>query len=188
MNIQTPVKDAIPTGERPGSRKVYQPGVLWPDIRVPFREVAVHPSAGEPPVTIYDPSGPYTDPQAKIDIDHGLTRVREPWVVSRGDIEVVENPREVKPEDNGFARGAHLAPEFSQPRRIYRARPGVSVTQMDYARRGIVTPEMEYVAIRENLRRKEGEAFMLDSVPFKRRADLEATALAIAEALGVPLE
>ena len=89
MNIQTPVKDAIPTGERPGSRKVYQPGVLWPDIRVPFREVAVHPSANEPPVTIYDPSGPYTDPQAKIDIDQGLARVREPWVVSRGDIEVL---------------------------------------------------------------------------------------------------
>ena len=58
VNIQTPVANAIPTGERPGSRKVYEPGVLWPDIRVPFREVAVHPSANEPPVTIYDPSGP----------------------------------------------------------------------------------------------------------------------------------
>ena len=88
MNIQTPVKDAIPTGERPGSRKVYQPGVLWPDIRVPFREVAVHPSANEPPVTIYDPSGPYTDPNVKIDIDQGLARTREPWVVSRGDVEI----------------------------------------------------------------------------------------------------
>jgi phosphomethylpyrimidine synthase len=158
--------DAIPTGERPGSRKVYEAGRLWPDIRVPFREVAVHESAGEPPVTLYDPSGPYTDPTASIDIDKGLPRTREPWVVSRGDVEVVSEPRNVKPEDNGFARGAHLAPEFSQPRRIYRARPGVSVTQMDYARRGIVTPEMEYVAIRENLRRKEGEAFIRDGEDF----------------------
>jgi len=158
--------DAIPTGERPGSRKVYEAGRLWPDIRVPFREVAVHESAGEPPVTLYDPSGPYTDPTASIDIDKGLPRTREPWVVSRGDVEVVAEPRNVKPEDNGFARGAHLAPEFSQPRRVYRARPGASVTQMDYARRGIVTPEMEYVAIRENLRRKEGEAFIRDGEDF----------------------
>src|SRR5689334_3134199 len=63
---------AIPTGERPGSRKVFEAGRLWPDIRVPFREVAVHPSAGEPPVTMYDPSGPYTDPSAAIDIEKGL--------------------------------------------------------------------------------------------------------------------
>jgi phosphomethylpyrimidine synthase len=75
------IPQAIPTGERPGSRKVYQPGVLWPDIRVPFREVAVHPSANEPPLTLYDPSGPYTDPAVKTDIDKGLPRTREPWVV-----------------------------------------------------------------------------------------------------------
>jgi phosphomethylpyrimidine synthase len=61
------------------------PGVLWPDIRVPFREVAVHPTAGEPPATMYDPSGPYTDPSVAIDIHKGLERTREPWVVSRGD-------------------------------------------------------------------------------------------------------
>src|SRR5579863_7448247 len=69
VNIQTPIANAIPTGERPGSKKVYQEGVLHPEIRVPFREVAVHPSANEPPVTIYDPSGPYTDPTASIDIE-----------------------------------------------------------------------------------------------------------------------
>ncbi|HKT53576.1 MAG TPA: phosphomethylpyrimidine synthase ThiC [Caulobacteraceae bacterium] len=163
---------AIPTGERPGSKKVYQPGVLWPDIRVPFREVAVHPSAGEPPVTIYDASGPYTDPSVKVDIDKGLPRTREPWVVSRGDVDIVETPREVKPEDNGFAQeqleraGAALAPQFSAPRRVYRARPGKVVTQLEYARRGIVTPEMEYVAIRENLRRKETDAFIRDGEDF----------------------
>ena len=166
MNIQTPVKDAIPTGERPGSRKVYEPGVLWPDIRVPFREVAVHPTANEPPVTMYDPSGPYTDPNAAIDIEKGLSRVREPWVVSRGDIEIVAAPREVKPEDNGFAKGEHLAPQFTAPRRVYRAKGAGAVTQLEYARRGIVTPEMEFVAIRENLRRKPTDAFIRDGEDF----------------------
>ena len=156
----------IPTGERPGSRKVYQTGERWPDIRVPFREVAVHPSANEPPLTLYDPSGPYTDPAVAIDIDKGLPRTREPWVVSRGDIDLVANPREVKPEDNGFAKGEHLAPEFKAPRRVYRAKGEACVTQLEYARRGIVTPEMEYVAIRENLRRKETDAFIRDGEDF----------------------
>jgi phosphomethylpyrimidine synthase len=157
---------AIPTGERPGSKKVYQSGVLWPDIRVPFREVAVHPSANEPALTLYDPSGPYTDPAVAIDIDKGLSRTREPWVVSRGDVEIVENPREVKPEDNGFAKGEALAPQFTAPRRVYRAKAGANVTQLEYARRGIITPEMEYVAIRENLRRQQGDAFIRDGEDF----------------------
>jgi phosphomethylpyrimidine synthase len=160
------IPQAIPTGERPGSRKVYEPGVLWPDIRVPFREVAVHPSANEPPLTLYDPSGPYTDPAVKTDIDKGLPRTREPWVVSRGDLDLVENPREVKPEDNGFAKGEQLAPQFMEPRRVYRAKAGANVTQLEYARRGIITPEMEYVAIRENLRRKETDAFIRDGEDF----------------------
>src|ERR1700755_725498 len=100
LNIQAPIDKSIPTGERPGSRKVYQPGVLYPDIRVPFREVAVHPSAGEAALTIYDPSGPHTAPAAQIDIDKGLARPRDAWVLARGDIEQVE-PRIVRPEDNG---------------------------------------------------------------------------------------
>ncbi|MCR5874612.1 phosphomethylpyrimidine synthase ThiC [Phenylobacterium sp. J426] len=157
---------AIPTGERPGSKKVYEPGRLWPDIRVPFREVAVHPSAEEPALTLYDPSGPYTDPVVRIDIESGLSRTREPWVVSRGDVEIVANPRAVKPEDNGFAKGEHLAPEFTAPRRVYRAKPGGNVTQLEYARRGVITPEMEYVAIRENLRRKAADAFIRDGEDF----------------------
>ncbi len=156
----------VPTGERPGSKKVFQPGVQWPDIRVPFREVAVHPSANEPALTLYDPSGPYTDPQASIDIEKGLSKTREPWVVSRGDVEIVEQPREVKPEDNGFAKGEHLAPQFSAPRRVYRARAGAAVTQMEYARRGVVTPEMEFVAIRENLRRQAGDFAIRDGEAF----------------------
>eukprot|EP01030_Chromulinospumella_sphaerica_P024421 gene24421-24498_t len=138
MNIHVPGKggkpqnDAIPTGERPGSRKVYASGELFPDIRVPFREVAVHPSANEPPVTLYDPSGPYTDPDFVVDIEQGLPRPREAWVVGRGDVEAVANPREVKPEDNGFAAGKHLAPQFTAKRPIYRAKAGAAVTQLEY--------------------------------------------------------
>jgi len=157
---------AIPTGERPGSKKVFQPGVLWPDIRVPFREVAVHPSAGEPPLTLYDTSGPYTEPGVAIDIEKGLAKMREPWVASRGDVEIVEAPRDVKPEDNGFVSGAALAPRFNAPRRVYRARAGRAVTQLEYARRGIVTPEMEFVAIRENLRRQAGDPAIRDGEGF----------------------
>jgi phosphomethylpyrimidine synthase len=170
MNIQTPKPSnplgKVATGERPGSRKVYQSGVMWPDIRVPFREVAVHPTANEPPVTIYDPSGPYTDPTETIDINKGLARTREPWVVSRGDVEIVENPRQVKPEDNGFAKGQMLAPEFKTERRVYRGKPGSGVTQLEYARKGIITPEMEYVSIRENLRRQENDGAIRDGEPF----------------------
>ncbi|QUD86176.1 phosphomethylpyrimidine synthase ThiC [Phenylobacterium montanum] len=164
MNIQTPIDKSIPTGERPGSHKVYQAGTLFPDLRVPFREVAVHPSAGEPPVTIYDPSGPYTDPNASIDIHKGLARPRDAWVLARGDVERVE-PRQVKPEDNGGAAGKHLAPQFQSDRKPFRAKGGAAVTQLEYARRGIITPEMEFVAIRENMRRqaaagtRDGEDF-----------------------------
>ena len=166
MNVQNPIRSEVATGAIPGSRKVHQTGTLWPDIRVPFREVAVHPSAGEPPVTLYDPSGPYTDPSVTIDINRGLSRTREPWVVSRGDVEIVAQPREVRPEDNGGASGAHLAPAFEAPRRVYRARAGATVTQLEYARRGLITPEMEYVAIRENLRRQASDPAFRDGEDF----------------------
>ena len=166
MNVQNPIRPGVATGAIPGSRKVHQVGSLWPDIRVPFREVAVHPSANEPPVTLYDPSGPYTDPAIEIDINRGLPRTREPWVVSRGDVEIVSTPRQVRPEDNGGASGVHLAPAFDTPRRVYRARSGATVTQLDYARRGIITPEMEYVAIRENLRRKASDPTLRDGEDF----------------------
>ena len=166
MNVQNPIRPGVATGAIPGSRKVHQVGSHWPDIRVPFREVAVHPSANEPPVTLYDPSGPYTDPAVEIDINRGLPRTREPWVVSRGDVEIVTNPRQVRPEDNGGASGAHLAPAFDTPRRVYRARSGATVTQLDYARRGIITPEMEYVAIRENLRRQASDPTLRDGEDF----------------------
>lgn len=172
MNVHTPISEknalekSVATGELPGSRKVYQAGELFPDIRVPFREVAVHPSANEPPVTIYDPSGPYTDPNAIIDIEKGLARTREAWVVARGDVEQVAQPRQVKPEDNGFAAGKHLAPEFKTPRPVFRAKGGAAVTQLEYARKGIITAEMEYVAIRENLRREQNAPCVRDGEDF----------------------
>jgi phosphomethylpyrimidine synthase len=165
VNKQTPVTTTIPTGERPGSRKVYAPGLLFPDIRVPFREVAVHPSANEPPVTIYDPSGPYTDPKVTIDINKGLARPRDAWVIGRGDVEACD-PRPVKPEDNGHARGVHLAPPFPVAQKPLKAKDGKAVTQMAYARAGIITAEMEYVTIRENMRREELAKVIRDGEDF----------------------
>jgi len=171
MNILTPSSSIpigeVPTGPIPGSKKVYVAGELFPDIRVPFREVAVHPSANEPPVTIYDPSGPYSDPDASIDIAKGLERIREGYVVARGDVELVEAPRQVKPEDNGFAAGKHLAPQFpATGHRVYRAKAGHAVTQLEYARKGIITAEMEYVAIRENMRREQTRPCVRDGEDF----------------------
>ena len=168
MNVQSPIAHMIPTGERPGSRKIYEAGSLHPCLRVPFREVAVHPSAGEPPMTLYDPSGPYTDPTVTIDIRRGLERPREAWVVARGDVEPFP-PRPVRPEDNGHAIGRHLAPEFKSDRQPLRAKRGAAVTQLEYARAGIITPEMEFVAIRENLRRDAGAPFVRDGEDFGAR-------------------
>jgi phosphomethylpyrimidine synthase len=165
VNIQTPIATTIPTGERPGSRKVYADGVLFPCLRVPFREIAVHPSAGEPPVVLYDPSGPYTDPTASIDIDKGLPRPRDAYVLARGDVEATQ-PRAVKPEDNGGARGRYLAPQFKSERKPFRAKAGRAITQLEYARAGVITAEMEYVAIRENLRRDAGAKLDRDGEDF----------------------
>ncbi|WP_295225322.1 phosphomethylpyrimidine synthase ThiC [uncultured Brevundimonas sp.] len=157
----------IPTGERAGSRKVYVAGELYPDIRVPFREVAVHPSANEPPVTIYDSSGPYTDPTVTIDIKRGLPHVKSSWQRDRGDIAPVANPREVKPEDNGHASGRHLAPRFdTSHHRVFKGVEGRPVTQYEYAKAGVITPEMEYVAIRENLRREQNSPCIRDGEDF----------------------
>lgn len=157
----------IPTGPRAGGRKVYVAGELFPDIRVPFREVAVHPSANEPPVTMYDSSGPYTDPTAVIDIKKGLPKVKSSWQLDRGDIAPVAHPREVKPEDNGHASGRHLAPRFdTSNHQVLKGVPGRPVTQYEYAQAGIITPEMEYVAIRENLRREQNAPCIRDGEDF----------------------
>ncbi|KIX17386.1 MULTISPECIES: phosphomethylpyrimidine synthase ThiC [unclassified Paracoccus (in: a-proteobacteria)] len=143
----------VTTGPLPASIKAFRPGVLYPDMRVPMRTIALHPSAAEPPVTVYDCSGPYTDPGAEIAIDRGLSRLREGWVASRGDTEAYEG-RSVQPADNGFVSPDRLTPVFPAPHRPMRAKEGKAVTQIAYARAGIVTPEMEFVAIRENLGRE----------------------------------
>jgi phosphomethylpyrimidine synthase len=133
----------------PASRKVYKCGSLHAGLRVPMREIELHPSAGEPPLTVYDPSGPYTDRDVTIDINQGLPRTRAAWIAARGDVETYAG-RRVQPLDNGLAAGAKAAPEFPVRRAPLRARGAAAVTQLAYARAGIITPEMEYVALREN--------------------------------------
>src|SRR6185295_853605 len=123
------------------------------------------PSANEPPVTIYDHSGPYTDPDAAIDINSGLARTREAWVRARGDVEEIDG-RAVQDVDNGNVGADHLTPPFPKHLRILRAKAGVAVTQLEYARRGVITPEMEFVAIRENMRREAGAAYIRDGEDF----------------------
>jgi len=137
----------------PASRKVYKSGELHKGLRVPMREITLHPSAGEAPVTVYDSSGPFTDSTVKIDITRGLPRLREGWITARGDVEAYDG-RPVQAVDNGHVVGTkQAAPEFPNLRRPYRAVGGAAVTQLAYARAGIITPEMEYIAIRENVGR-----------------------------------
>ncbi|PDS27524.1 phosphomethylpyrimidine synthase ThiC [Rhizobium phaseoli] len=167
MNIVAPqLTPVVTTGSLPASTKVVKPGTLYPDLRVPMREISLHPTSGEPPVTVYDSSGPYTDPAHVVSIDAGLPRLRESWVRARGDVETYEG-RLVKPEDNGFATGERLTPEFPIRNTPLKAKAGHAVTQLAYARAGIITPEMEFIAIRENLGRQAAkEALARDGESF----------------------
>ncbi len=157
----------------PNSRKVYIEGSR-PDIRVPMREISQSPTpdsfGGEPnpPLFVYDTSGPYTDPAASIDVRRGLSTPRLPWILERGDTEELPGPT----SDYGKARLADpalAALRFELQRTPRRAKAGRNVTQMHYARQGIVTPEMEFIALRENLRRKEYLASLVDSGPMGAR-------------------
>ncbi|MDR3437172.1 phosphomethylpyrimidine synthase ThiC [Telmatospirillum sp.] len=144
----------VTTGPLPSSRKIHIGGTLFPDLRVAMREIDLTASAKEPPFRVYDTSGPYTDPAVTTDIRRGLPALRRQWIAARNDTDVCEG-RTPRPEDNGLAAGEiSPVPLFDRAdRRILRGKPGRAVTQMAYARAGIVTPEMEYVAIRENLGR-----------------------------------
>ena len=146
----------VTTGPFPASRKVHERGRLHREISVALREIDLDPSAGEPPVRAYDTSGPYSDPTIEIDINRGLPELRKPWILARGDVEFYDG-REVKPEDNGLRLGeASAVSLFDRGRRqVLRAKRGAAVTQLAYARRGVITQEMEYVAIRENLGREK---------------------------------
>ncbi len=123
-----------------------------------MREIQLDESAGEPNFAVYDTSGPYTDPEANVDIDKGLSDARREWALQRGDVEEIAG-REVKPEDNGFKEWnaeTSEVPVFDRGlRKPMRAKAGQNVSQMHYARKGIITPEMEYIATRENVGRKE---------------------------------
>ena len=150
-DINSPLEIGVTTGPIRGSSKVH----VGP-LKVAMREIALEPSSGEPPVRVYDTSGPYTDPAAQIDIQAGLPLLRREWQLARGDIEAYD-ARPVKPEDNGLKgpdRSAGVPAFPNVVRRPYRAKAGGNITQMHYARRGIVTPEMEYVALRENIGRE----------------------------------
>jgi len=174
----------VTTKPFPSSRKLWVSGHIHPEIEVAMREVFLEESANEKPVRIYDTSGTYSDPNAKIDIKEGLAKLRAEWILARGDVEKYEG-REVKPEDNGEkissspesetdSRAISSNNETDSPRiskvnsgndgvfpnvvkNPLRAKSGGNVTQMHYAKKGIITPEMEYIAIRENLGRHESE-------------------------------
>ncbi|HLM56090.1 MAG TPA: phosphomethylpyrimidine synthase ThiC [Pyrinomonadaceae bacterium] len=154
----------------PGSRRIYVEGPKG--ARVPFREVSLHPTRlpngrveENEPVRVYDTSGPWGDPDARCDVRDGLPALRREWILARGDVEEYEG-REVSPQDDGYLTAG--AAEFAKhkdkgrlenfpglKRAPLRARAGACVTQMHYARRGIVTPEMEFVALRENMGRAQ---------------------------------
>ncbi|MBW7474500.1 phosphomethylpyrimidine synthase ThiC [Paenibacillus oenotherae] len=151
---------AILTNPLPGSRKVYVQGSRA-DLRVPMREIELSPTTGRngeeqnEAIRVYDASGPYTDTAYESDVRRGLPALRSAWIEERGDVEAYEG-REIKPADNGFSteetmvkKGAELFPALE--RKPLRAKAGSNVTQLHYARKGIITPEMEYIAIREGM-------------------------------------
>ena len=153
-DINSAIEIGVTTGPIRGSRKVHVGARTGSGIRVAMREIDLE--GGEPSVRVYDTSGPYTDPEVAIDIDAGLPALRRDWIMARGDVEEYD-ARAVKPEDNG-----QLGPDRSGGvpafpnvvKKPLRAKKGSNVSQMHYARQGVITPEMEYVAERENLGRE----------------------------------
>ena len=112
----------VTTGPIAGSRKIFSRPDAAPELKVPLREIALDASSGEPPVPVYDPSGPYTDPDAAIDVEKGLPRTRLEWVRERGGVEEYEG-RPIKPVDNGNVSGKHLARNFPNTPKPLRAIP-----------------------------------------------------------------
>jgi phosphomethylpyrimidine synthase len=162
VKINTNIGNSAVTRPFTNSRKIHIQGSRA-DIRVPMREITLTPTQTDngieenPPITVYDTSGPYSDPQAEIDLLKGLPEVRASWIRERGDTEVLDQP------SSEFGRRRETDPalahlRFQHLRKPRRALPGNNVTQMHYARRGIITPEMEFVAIRENQRLQEFRA------------------------------
>src|SRR5215472_6182264 len=157
--------DAAAVQPLPSSRKIFVEGSR-PDLRVPMREIAQSDTPASfgveknPPIVVYDTSGPYTDPTAQIDIRSGLAPLRSRWIAERGDTAELPGPTSAYGRER-LADARLAGMRFELKRKPRRARHGANVTQMYYARRGMVTPEMEFVAIRENLLRER----MLSALP-----------------------
>jgi phosphomethylpyrimidine synthase len=161
LKVDGKVLEGISRGPLPASRKVYVPGERYPELRVPMREISQTPTrhghgpearvTPNPPVFVYDSSGPYTDPQMRIDLREGLAPIRASWIAARGDTE--ELPGVTSEYGRAREADARLAGlRFSHRRKPRMAKPGANVTQLHYARKGIITPEMEFVAVRENVK------------------------------------
>jgi phosphomethylpyrimidine synthase len=149
----------VTTGPIRGSRKIHVGR-----FNVAMREIHLDPSCDEPPLRVYDTSGPYTDPNARIDIQAGLPNLRREWIEARGDVESYD-ARHLRPEDNGQLgpdRSGGVDPFPNVVKRPLRAKAGMNVSQMHYARQGIITAEMEYVAERENLGRARLAEYVRD--------------------------
>ena len=160
---KTGAEIGVTTGPIRGSKKIYVG-----ERRVAMREIYLDPNCDDAPVRVYDPSGPYTDADANIDINAGLPEIRSRWIRERGDVEEVAQ-REVRPEDNGQLgpdRSGGVAPFPNVKKAVLRAKPGANVSQMHYARAGIITAEMEYVAERENLGRARLASYKRDGESF----------------------
>jgi phosphomethylpyrimidine synthase len=177
----------------PNSTKVFVPGEIHADVRVPFREIQLTPTKSfngaleaNAPVRVYDCSGPWGDPNFTGTVEEGLPALRENWIRARGDVEEYDG-REVKPQDNGYLSGKHAEfasqaeknrlVEFpglkSHRRKTLRAKAGKVVTQLAYARAGIITPEMEFIAIRENMGRANLRSTIDDLRDDLKRNDLD---------------
>jgi len=172
LNAKDLATPTVTTGPLRSSRKTYAVPAAAPDLRVPLREILLSEAAAEPNLQVYDTSGPYTDNDVAIDVNKGLPRTRQQWVRERGGVEEYEG-RAIKPEDNGNVGASHAERSFTAYHRPLHGVGDAPVTQLEFARRGIITKEMIYVAERENLGRKqmleraqaalaEGESFGAD--------------------------
>ncbi|RUM90869.1 MAG: phosphomethylpyrimidine synthase ThiC [Thiomicrospira sp.] len=154
--------DILTRDPLPASHKTYIPGEIHPDIQVPMRAITL--TNGET-VTVYDTSGPYTDPTIDIDVAQGIPAIRKDWIAHRDDVETYEG-RVIDPKDNGYKSRTQMetaiAGASSLMRQPLKAKPGQNVTQLHYARQGIITPEMEFIAIRENQRRDMTRRYLND--------------------------
>ena len=144
----------VTTGPLPASQKVYVTAGGYQDLQVPVRDIKLAPTADQRHIRVYDTSGPYTDGAVEINVETGLARLRENWVLERGGVERIIG-RDIKPEDNGNVSGDRLARQFPLHYSPLKGLDGEKVTQLEYARAGIITKEMAFVAARENLGRTQ---------------------------------